>query len=662
MVSVGAFELESVLGRGGSAVVWRARTPGGAPVAVKVSQEPGTTLFRRELNAVAGLDHPAIAMVLDHGVVAGSEHNPRLGLHPGAPYIAMELAGGSLRERSDALDWPEVYAVLSTLLEALAHAHARGILHRDVKPGNVLVGGKRSPYLLTDFGIAHSSDPHRVDGDAFRPIGPLVGTSAFMAPEQCEDRGRDHGPWTDLYAVGGLAWASVTGRPPFGTGLAAVHGHLSRPLPTFTPRFEVPPGLEAWVRRLLSKAPVDRFGRAVEAARELARVSDRAIPTPSWRTPPTPRSLPVAGAGLRLLGLRELRFVGREPVREALWGAASGVVERNKPAAWLIEAPSGFGKSRLARWVCETAHERLGAEVLRALHAPSADPRDGLRTLVEGQLHCAGLDRDAATERVAAALGTSRDDPQCAALTDLCVGRRGRRAALPVAGAVAEWIGALARARPVVVWLDDVQWGLAALELIPRLLALDAPVFVVATVQREALAESPGARAGVDALAARPDVHLEHLGPLGAEEHRELVRSVLEVEHPLATRLAERTAGNPLFAVHLVRDWAERGLLELGPNGFRLRDRGEPPLPGSLASTWTARIDRVLATLPPEGERWLELAAALGPTVDAAEWGAVAGADTLDDLIDALVVAGLAEAGPGTVAFAHGMVREAVLA
>src|SRR5262245_24170105 len=133
----------------------------------------------------------------------------------GSPFLAMELANvGSLREHATPVDYPSVRHLLLQLLDALAHAHARGVLHRDVKPGNVLIFeddlGRRA-VKLADFGLAHALGRCPVDGE----LSATAGTPTYMAPEQHQGAWREFGPWTDLYALGCTAFRLVQGRPPF---------------------------------------------------------------------------------------------------------------------------------------------------------------------------------------------------------------------------------------------------------------------------------------------------------------------------------------------------------------------------------------------------------------------------------------------------------------
>ena len=171
MIRLGPFQLESIIGRGGMAEVWAARhVETGTPVAIKVltSERARDAMFvralRDEVRAVAGLDHPHIVTVHDHGVVPlGAAEESDGALTAGSPYLVMELAsGGTLAGPPSPDSYSELRAILTTLLGALAHAHARGLVHRDIKPANVLrcVEGDVRPGLkLADFGVARAHEP-----------------------------------------------------------------------------------------------------------------------------------------------------------------------------------------------------------------------------------------------------------------------------------------------------------------------------------------------------------------------------------------------------------------------------------------------------------------------------------------------------------------------
>jgi eukaryotic-like serine/threonine-protein kinase len=272
MIPLGAFELQTRLGQGGMGEVWRGVHRGQhVPVAVKLltnalaRKEAFRVAFRNEVRAVAGLDHPHIVLVFDYGTVDEATQAASDGaLRSGTPWLAMELAeDGSLDDPRHVRTWSELRSLLLSLLDALAHAHARGVVHRDIKPGNVLVAAHRV-LKLTDFGLAHAMD--RADGDF------TAGTPSYMAPEQFEGRWRDYGPWTDLYAVGCLVHALCAGQPPYGVlqdWALGLDTHRYAPIPALVSRFPVPRGLSSWTRRLLAKDPRDRWRRAADAAAAL---------------------------------------------------------------------------------------------------------------------------------------------------------------------------------------------------------------------------------------------------------------------------------------------------------------------------------------------------------------------------------------------------------
>jgi serine/threonine protein kinase/tetratricopeptide (TPR) repeat protein len=252
------------------------------PVAVKVitsdaaRQERYLEAFRNEVRAVARLDHPGIVWVLDYGTVSEAAESASDGaLVAGSPYLTMEYAsGGTLHGLMTELDWPAVKRVLLELLDALAHAHARGVIHRDLKPGNVLLsrmGDVRPGLKLTDFGIARAMD-FKPEETGSKPLGTLH----YMAPEQVRAEWRDQGPWTDLYSVGCMAYRFITGRLPFkGMRTAALmHAQITKMPPPPVPRFDVPDDLVDWIWTLIAKEPMQRFRRAADAAHALLSMPD----------------------------------------------------------------------------------------------------------------------------------------------------------------------------------------------------------------------------------------------------------------------------------------------------------------------------------------------------------------------------------------------------
>jgi tetratricopeptide (TPR) repeat protein len=227
----------------------------------------------------------------------------------------------------------------------------------------------------------------------------------------------------------------------------------------------------------------------------------------------------------------------------------------------------------------------------------------------------------------------------------------------------------LGRRRPVMLWLDDLQWGSEAVGLLEHLEARadDLPVLVVATVRDDVVAEKSRLEDRfVDLAGARFASHFE-VSPLDRTHQRELLTGLLPLEETLADRLAERTEGHPMFAMQLLGDWIDRDAIEVGPAGFRVADGHDPELPDDIHQLWRRRLGRLVQGLsvasPEPVERAVEMAAALGREVDGDEWRAVCAEYEVgrsDIILDRLVERGLAEHTDRGWAFAHGMFVESL--
>ena len=272
---VGPYRIVSQLGRGGMAVVYLARQPALArSVALKelapfLAGDPALAQrFIREARVAGSLNHPNVVTVFDF-----LEQD-------GVPYIAMEyLERGSLRPFVGRMSVAQVAGVLEGLLAALSHAEAMKIVHRDVKPENLLVtsdGGIK----IADFGIAKAMQQVATE-EMLTPAGATVGTPAYMAPEQA--MAQEIGGWTDLYQSGIVAFELLTGAVPFrsdGTPIAVLMQHISDPVPPLPAG--TPPALEEWVRRMTAKEPSDRPADARVAWNELEEIILE-IQGPLWR-------------------------------------------------------------------------------------------------------------------------------------------------------------------------------------------------------------------------------------------------------------------------------------------------------------------------------------------------------------------------------------------
>jgi len=269
----GRFVIEREVGRGGVGIVYRAHDQmTGQTVALKVIALPGVDAgeearFRREGRVLAGLHHPGIVRVVAFGQ-----------LDEGQPYIAMEwLEGEDLAQRQRRAPLPLVASlgVAADVCDALAAAHEAGIVHRDVKPSNViLVGsgpGRAGPFAvkLVDFGVAAAEDAK------LTRTGAIVGTPAYMAPEQARGDG-EVDVRADLYALGATLFEMITGRPPHvgPTPIAILARLVTTPAPRLAEVFvDAPASLDDLMARLLATAPNERPDSAAAVARELRAVA-----------------------------------------------------------------------------------------------------------------------------------------------------------------------------------------------------------------------------------------------------------------------------------------------------------------------------------------------------------------------------------------------------
>jgi eukaryotic-like serine/threonine-protein kinase len=272
-----AYKIERELGGGGMSRVFVATdTELGRQVVVKVlPPEMGAGVnaerFRREIQLAASLQHPHIVTVL---------HSGRSGEL--VWYTMQLIAGESLRARlarEGELPVDAVIRILHDVVDALAYAHEHGVVHRDIKPDNVLISGRHA--LVTDFGVAKAVSEATGAG-TLTSAGVALGTPAYMAPEQAvADPHVDHR--ADIYAVGILAYEMLTGRTPFAatTAQAQLAAHVTEaPVPVDAHRAAVPPALSALVMRCLAKKPADRVQTAQQLLGQL-----RAMATPTGATP-----------------------------------------------------------------------------------------------------------------------------------------------------------------------------------------------------------------------------------------------------------------------------------------------------------------------------------------------------------------------------------------
>jgi serine/threonine protein kinase len=343
------YEVEREIGRGGMGVVYRAIDKRlKRPVAIKLLppelafRRDIRQRFQREAETAAQLSHPHIVPIYSVDEIGN------------LVFFVMACVDGDnlatrLRTRGP-LPADDVRRCLIEVADALAYAHGRGVIHRDIKPDNILIDALDGRAMVTDFGIARAAEGG--DGARLTATGLAIGTPAYMSPEQASgDRELDGR--SDLYSLGVVAYQMLAGEPPFtgNTTPVLLVKHLSEvPVPVEERRPDTPPMLAAMVMRLLEKDPAHRFQSAADFAQVLRSgiVPPASLPPRSRPADPAVRS-PVSGAGAELPSGSSGASAGAAPLTRASAGSAP---PSWSPSAAAPVSPHSYAPSaeELVRW------------------------------------------------------------------------------------------------------------------------------------------------------------------------------------------------------------------------------------------------------------------------------------------------------------------------
>ena len=260
-MNIGRYEVINELGQGGMAIVYLAQDPFiKRQVAVKVLPRKFThdpqfrVRFEREAQVIAALEHANIVPIYDFG-----EHEDQ-------PFIVMRyLPGGTLTERlsAGALSIPEIATLFQNIASALDYAHKKGVIHRDIKPGNILFGPEGRAHL-SDFGIAKIQEASA----AVTGTGNLIGTPSYMSPEQAKGE-KDIDGRADIYSLGVVLFQCLSGELPFtaDTPMGVAIAHIQNPVPSLMDRRpDLPSGFDSIIHTAMDKEPIGRFQSAAELA------------------------------------------------------------------------------------------------------------------------------------------------------------------------------------------------------------------------------------------------------------------------------------------------------------------------------------------------------------------------------------------------------------
>jgi PAS domain S-box-containing protein len=623
---------------------------------------------------------------LEHEYALASQLDPEWAVQPialthrdGRTVLVFEDPGGEPLDRllGEPLEIAKFLRLAMALTGALRRVHERGLIHKDIRPANVLVDVTRGAVWLTGFGIASRLPRERLDPEAAEEI---AGTLAYMAPEQTGRMNRSIDSRSDLYALGITFYEMLTGTLPFRAAdpMEWIHCHIARqPLPPDERVPSVPGPLAAIVMKLLAKTAEERYQTAAGVEADLHRC------LAAWEAFGQIDPFPLGTKDTPNRLLIPERLYGREHEIDALIASFDRVVANGIPELLLVSGYSGIGKSS----VVNELHKELVPP--RGLFAsgkfdqykrdiPYATLAQAFQALVRQIL----VKSEAEVEQWRSALAESLA-PNGQLIVNLVpelefvIGTQLPVADLPPRDAqnrfqmvFRRFLGVFARKEhPLALFLDDLQWlDTATLDLLEHLVthAEVRHLLLVGAYRDNEVSSSHPLMCTLAAIRkAGARVHEIELTPLGLDDVRQLLADALHCEpervRPLAQLVQERTGGNPFFAIQFFTALAEEGLLAFD----------------SVAAAWGWDIDRIhaksytdnvvdlmagkLKRLPATTQEALRWLACLGNVAEIATVTLVYG-DTEEAMHAALretVHAGLVLRQGGAYKFPHDRIQQA---
>ena len=615
------YRLQGLLGEGGFGQVWEVEHLGTgrrmALKALRAATQDDEERFEREILTLARMEHAHITALFDEG------RDDRLDCR----YFVMELVRGAPFS-PDGLSAAEVLGFFDQLLAGLAHAHAKGFVHRDLKPVNVFRTDDDAPLTkIMDFGIAraapHHLEPHRPP-PAERP-GEILGTLPYMSPEQVRALPEETGLASDLYTVGVMLYEALCGALPFvGSRWQIMHQHLRAAPPPLliTPTLltglapldaaRLTTELTALVTALLAKRYTDRPETAAEVRRRLTVLLTHAAPyAQAGAAAPDLAPQHAEARSWRLRFIKDSPPFGRDRALEALNQRLAEAIDARAPVLVHVRGAAGQGKSRLVRHVVERARERGLVRALPIALAPNADLPTALHGALYRHLRHPRLEAAPLRERLTEVFGEAPDDR----LLRFMLGADGARGDgwAQLSAAVLARRAAYPTPKPLLVWLDGGAGATA--EVAPWLRALldapalrDTPLLLLWSCE-------PLQPDALDPWLDHPRAHPLHLSPLSPDASAALAAHLTPGLSPTGLkRLAALSAGNPLFIRASLQELARADGLTPGPEGLEFAE-------DQLAAGLEEAIDNLLARLideardPQTAEEALHTLALLGPTL-----------------------------------------------
>lgn len=660
------YEVVSELGRGGMGVVYCARDPLlNRDVAVKLIppallSADAEERFQREAQVVAQMNHPSIVSIYD------------IGRHDGALFFLMPVVNGRNLRRylaEEGRSVGEVVEIGIRVAEALEYSHGRGVVHRDVKPENIMISdedGTARVYVM-DFGLAKASSENRLTR-----TGTLVGTVAYFSPEQVVARGIDHR--SDVYSLGVVLYECLAGETPFTGEVQSLLYRIvhDQPRPLRSLGVRISEELEQIIDCCLQKDPARRYARAAELAAALQRCqsslgeSEKAVVLSTVMTEQRPRPTMAA------LIDREKEFA---ELQRRLNAASSGECQ-----FVAIGGEPGIGKTRLVEELETLARARRVAVVKgRVLEESRGFAYQAFCGLIQDhfRVHDSGSgsgatadlsDLSAELVEVFPVLSEINTIKSAAMSAERPPSVRAREDRTYIYDLLSRTLARIAAGRPLVIVFENLHAAESSLDALHHVLQRleAAPILIIGTYRQTEIQKSHPLTRLLDSMQGDARFSSIVLGPLSRSQHHEFVASVIGASM-LAPGLTERiyaaTEGNPFFARELVRSLMESGGIVRDDSGaWSLSGEtaiSSDALPATIQQTVEKRIER----LPDQLREVLSIASVLGKTFDFDDLEAVVeNGEGLEKMIDSLIAEGLLEEDRETrgdrLTFTSGIVRD----
>jgi predicted ATPase/signal transduction histidine kinase len=664
------YRVEEALYEGAKATLFRAvRTCDGRPITLKVLN-PGhcrpedRERLRRELDigrSLAGAD------VVEPLALSSADGLPALELEPFAGRSLDRLAG-------EPMPFELFLQLALRLAHAVASLHDRGVIHKDLKPGNILYAPDRGELRIIDFELASRAEREQT---AARSPRLIEGSLPYISPEQTGRMNRALDSRSDLYSLGVTLYELLTGRLPFSAddALGWVHCHLAHePAPPETLRPEIPPILSQIVLKLLAKIPDDRYQSAAGLAHDLARCLEQLQET--GRIAP----FPLGAHDLSDRFLIPQKLFGRDSELATILSAFAGVAESGRPELVLVSGYSGIGKSAVVQELQRPIAAQRGLFIVGKCSQYQREVP--YRTIVEAvrELALELLTRNELAlarwrRRIIEALGSNGQlivdlIPQLG----LLIGPQPPPTALPPIEAEVrlrllfrQMFSALAtREHPLVLFLDDLQWAdPASLKLLVELVSDGDPrhlLLIGAYRDNEVDPAHPLVHAIDDACVRGARVRRVVLGPLSAEEVQQMVaataRCAPEEAAPLARLVFQKSGGNPFFVIQLLTVLHKEGLIAFDRRARRWRWDVERISAHGYTDNVVELMAGKLRAMPAPTQEALRIAAALGSSSRGAILALVLGRDP-EPLLSPAIEDGLISRADTAFRFSHDRVEEA---